>query len=232
MFFSISQYNYSREILYYRQLLSDAYNPELQRAILAARLVNQTSNDDSQKPIDLSLEYLNNGIKNGVKYYKNSTYDRDIILDRIYRTNTFVGKVSTVLEKYFSEYISDSYTTISIRLDIYTRATTLVNDSLSRPRKQYNRRRGTVYYDSIDIRASIAELLARVDKYNTRLYRYNVDNGGIDLFVEPTSGIIAPTSFIDSTNLDNQDETIIAEVIDIIYTGQRLKRILPLPNDY
>ena len=87
--FGAGQHNYGREMLYYRWLLSDANTPELQHAILAAGLVNRPGRVTAHKPIDLSLEHLNAGVKIDMQCYKNSTHDVDRIFHRVGLCNTF-----------------------------------------------------------------------------------------------------------------------------------------------
>ena len=83
LFFGNGQSNYGHEMLYYRWNLSPVNTDELQRAILSAGLVNWSGADDNYKPIDLSLEHLNNNCKTEINAYKNSTRDVDLIFDRV-----------------------------------------------------------------------------------------------------------------------------------------------------
>ena len=71
LFFGAGQHNYGREMLYYRWQLSDVNTPELQHAILAAGLLNWPGRATGHKPIDLSLEHLNAGVKIDMQCYKN-----------------------------------------------------------------------------------------------------------------------------------------------------------------
>ena len=72
-FTGAGQTNYSREMLYYRWLLSPANSPELQHAILASGLVNWRGYAGASKPADLALEHLNCACKIDLRNLKNSS---------------------------------------------------------------------------------------------------------------------------------------------------------------
>ena len=63
-------------------------SPELQYVILSFGLVNWLKTPDKYKAINLGLEYLYKSCKIKIKYYKNLTYNMDIIFNQVYLFNT------------------------------------------------------------------------------------------------------------------------------------------------
>ena len=133
VFFGAAQYNYGREMLFYRQNLTSVNSSELQHAILASRLVNQPSVADTYKPIDLGLKHLNYGCKIEMKCYKNSTYNVDIVFDRVCLSNAQVRELYTKLKQSFGAYMPNFHTSTSALLDMFSLARTLFSSDLAKP---------------------------------------------------------------------------------------------------
>ena len=171
VFFGAGQHNYGREMLYYRWLLSDANTPELQHAILTAGLVNWPGRATAHKPIDLSLEHLNAGVKIDMQCYKNSTHDVNIIFDRVCLCNTFTRELRQHMESAFSPYMPDLHTTRSAVLDMFSLARTLFSGKLAAPRPEANLHARS-YFDSADIiKAGFEALPSRVETFNREQVR-------------------------------------------------------------
>jgi len=133
-FFSASQLNYSREILFYRWNLSLVNTPELQYAILSSGLVNWLSRVTIYKAINLRLKHLNGSYKIKIKCYKNLTHNVDIIFNRVYLSNTLVRALYKRVEAIFSEYIPRTYTTAATLPDMFLLAYTIFTLDLAKPR--------------------------------------------------------------------------------------------------
>ena len=71
------------------------------------------------KAVNLRLEYLNSSYKIEIKYYKNSTYNTNIIFNRVCLLNAMVRTVRSKIEYTFSEEILGAYTRASTELDIF-----------------------------------------------------------------------------------------------------------------
>lgn len=167
LFFRASQYNYSREMLYYRQLLSPVYKPPLQRAILASGLVNQQGKSNIFKLIDLVQEYLNGIYKIEYKAYKNSTYDINVVFDRICLLNTQQYQLRYKLERTFGYPIPSEYTIRDATLDMFSRTRALFNEDLGAPREIQDLDRD--YFDSFDVYSYGTKVVAeRVAEFNQR----------------------------------------------------------------
>jgi hypothetical protein len=138
MFFGMGQSNYGREMLFYRWNLSAVNDDELQRAILSSGLVNWTGVAGNYKPIDLSLEHLNNNCKTEINAYKNSTKDVDLIFNRVCLCNTRIRQLRDNLEHALSIPQNQAHTTMKADMDIFALARILYNDDLAAPRAQHD----------------------------------------------------------------------------------------------
>ena len=166
-FFRASQYNYSYKMLYYRQNLSLVNTPELLYIILASSIINQLGGDIINKLINLRLKYLNSSYKIKIKYYKNSTYNINIIFNRVYLSNIQVRALRIKLEYTFSKYISSTYITASIVLDIFLLARNLYSRDLAKPRSTNYLAGGRKFFDSENIlQISIDRLAEKVILFN------------------------------------------------------------------
>ena len=83
--------------------------PELQYIILFFGLVNWLKALDKYKAINFRLKYLNKSCKIKIKYYKNSTYDTDIIFNRVYLSNITVRILHNKIKYIFNKEISGTY---------------------------------------------------------------------------------------------------------------------------
>ena len=174
LFFGSGQYNYGREMLYYRWQLSPVNTPELQRAILASGLVNWPGRSNSHKPIDLSLEHLNCGCKIEMQCYKNSTHDVDMIFDRVCLCNTWIRNLRQSLESVFGVFMPDAHIAASAVLDMFSLARRLLASDLAAPRS------GDLIhgeaFESVDVlQNGVTDLHLRVETFN----KDNVRIGGL-----------------------------------------------------
>ena len=170
VFFGASQYNYGREMLYYRWLLSPANSTELQYSILASGLVNWRGRPDTFKPIDLSLEHLNCACKNEMKCYKNSTKDIGIIFDRVCLTNTWIRILRFKLEKAFAIHMPDAHTAMNAVLDIFALASNLWSSGLAELRQKHELHGS--FFDSADVlQIGISQLADRMETFNQQHVR-------------------------------------------------------------
>src|SRR6266568_7792166 len=96
-------------MLFYWWNLMSVNLPELQHAILSSGLVNWLRAPDKYKAINLRLEHLNKSCKIKMKCYKNSTYDTDIIFNRVCLSNTIVRILCSKMEYIFSEEMLGAY---------------------------------------------------------------------------------------------------------------------------
>ena len=131
-FFDVSQLNYSYKILFYRWNLLLINTPKLQYIILSSRLINQLNRATIYKVINFRLKYLNGSYKIKIKYYKNLTYNIDIIFNRVYLFNTWVRALRKRVEAIFSEHIPGTYTTTTILLDMFLLTYTLFTLDLAK----------------------------------------------------------------------------------------------------
>ena len=106
-------------------------SPKLQHAILSSRLVNWLGALDKHKAINLGLKYLNKSCKIKMKYYKNSTYDTDIIFNQVCLSNMAVRMLYSKIEHTFSEEILGTYTRAKADLNIFTLAQNLYSGNLA-----------------------------------------------------------------------------------------------------
>jgi len=83
------------------------------------------------KAINLKLEYLNSSCKIKIKCYKNSTYDTNIIFNRVCLLNATVKTVCGKIEHIFSEEILDAYTLASTELDMFLLTYTIYLSNLA-----------------------------------------------------------------------------------------------------
>ena len=132
-FFGVFQLNYSFKILFYQQNLLLVNTSKLQYIILSSRLINQLSRVTIYKAINLRLKYLNSSYKLKIKYYKNLTYNIDIIFNHIYLSNIQVRALYKRVEAIFSKYMPRTYTTATTLLDIFLLAYTLFTSDLAEP---------------------------------------------------------------------------------------------------
>ena len=93
--------------------------PKLQHIILSSRLVNWLRAPDKYKAINLRLKYLNRSYKIKIKYYKNSTYNIDIIFNQVYLLNIIVRILYSKIEYTFSKKILGAYTQAKADLNIF-----------------------------------------------------------------------------------------------------------------
>jgi len=166
-FFGASQYNYGYEMLYYRWNLSPVNDPVLQRSILASGLVNWQGLATTYKPIDLSLEHLNNFCKVEIKCYKNSTHDNDIIFNRICLSNTWIRTLRAKMESSFGEDMPGTHTTANVVTDMFLLASNLLIANLTSPRSDIQLSSFVAFYDSPDImRNGMRDLAEKVATFN------------------------------------------------------------------
>jgi len=132
-FFSVSQLNYSREMLFYWWNLSLVNTPELQHAILSSGLINWLGRVTIYKAINLRLKHLNSSYKIEIKCYKNSTYNIDIIFNQVCLSNTWIRALYKRVEAIFSKYMSRTYTTTTALPDIFLLTYTLFTLDLAEP---------------------------------------------------------------------------------------------------
>ncbi|XTI84381.1 hypothetical protein V2W45_1206597, partial [Cenococcum geophilum] len=74
---------------------------------------------NTYKAINLRLEYLNSSCKIEIKCYKNSTYNTNIIFNRVYLLNATVRMVRSKIKHTFSEEMLGAYTRASTKLNIF-----------------------------------------------------------------------------------------------------------------
>ena len=226
-FFGASQYNYGREMLFYRWNLSPVNTPELQHAILSSGLVNWLGRATTHKAIDLGLEHLNGSCKIEMKCYKNSTHDVDITFDRVCLSNTWARALRKKVEATFGEHMPGTHTTAAALPDMFLLARTVFTSDLAEPRST-EQLTGMRFFDSYNILQKGIEVLAdKVDQFNQQHVRQldtvqgaypsgNLDdvNGFaniedyVDQVGERLDGVIDPTidlTTIDLTTIDTAD---------------------------
>ena len=71
------------------------------------------------KAVNLRLEYLNGSYKIKIKCYKNSTYNTNIIFNRVCLLNATVRTVYSKMEYIFSKEMLGTYTRASTELNIF-----------------------------------------------------------------------------------------------------------------
>jgi hypothetical protein len=174
VFFGASQYNYGREMLYYRWHLSSANTPLLQRAILASGLVNWMGRESTFKPIDLALEHLNCYCKVDLRNFKNSTHDIEIVFQRTALCATWIRDVRNQLERQFGETMSGSHTSAAAVPDMYLLAWTLFIGGYAEP-TTVDPRAASHMFNSVDIiQAGMDVLEERVDQFNQQYVSHAV----------------------------------------------------------
>ena len=114
------------------------------------------------KAINLRLEYLNGSYKIEIKCYKNSTYNTNIIFNRVYLLNATVRTMYSKIEYIFSEEILGAYTRASIELNIFLLAYTIYLSDLAIPRGP-RQLAGLQLFNSYNIlRTSVDVLVERI----------------------------------------------------------------------
>ena len=135
-FFGTHQTSYAYEMLYYWWLLKDNFRTlELQRAILASGIVDWLGRRTTFKPIDLSLKHFNGANNVKMKCYKNSTYDIDIIFNRVYTSTTSIHAIRSILKIQSGGNMPGTHTTVDISNDIFNRAYRIWFDGPIVPRR-------------------------------------------------------------------------------------------------
>jgi hypothetical protein len=97
-------------------------------------VINWLRSPNTYKAVNLRLEYLNSSCKIEIKYYKNSTYNTNIIFNRVYPLNAIVRTVCSKIEYIFSEEILGAYTRASIELNMFLLTYTIYLSNLAIPR--------------------------------------------------------------------------------------------------
>ena len=121
-FFNTLQYNYSQKMLFYQWNLILVNSPKLQYAILFSGLVNWLRAPNKHKAINLRLEHLNKSCKIKIKYYKNSTYNTNIIFNQVCLLNMTVKMLYSKIEYIFSEEMLGAYIQVKADLNMFTLA--------------------------------------------------------------------------------------------------------------
>ena len=105
--------------------------PELQHAILSSGLVNWLRAPDKYKAINLRLEHLNKSCKIKIKYYKNSTYNTNIIFNQVCLLNMTVKMLYSKIEYIFSEEMLGAYMWAEADFDMFILAWNLYSSNLA-----------------------------------------------------------------------------------------------------
>lgn len=213
MFFGMGQINYGREMLFYRWNLSSVNTPELQRAILSSGLVNWTGKADSYKPIDLSLEHLNNHCKTEINSYKNSTRDVDLIFDRVCLCNTRIRQLRDTLERALSILQNEAHTTMKADVDIFALARVLYNDNLGKPRAP-NEISSIVSHTADIIRDGAIDLGDKVTAFNQQHVRSD-DSDNTILLEEDAGDSVEDDVYVGFADISDFVDTV--EEIDLTY---------------
>lgn len=199
-FTGAGQSNYSREMLYYRWLLSPANTPTLQYAILAAGLVNWRGYQGASKPIDLALEHLNSACKIDLRNSKNSTRDVGVIFQRVALCNTWLRVLREKLEDQYGELMTGSHSTSTATADMFLLAWQTHYQGLGLPRSASSLSHQTMF-DSADIRSLGVRQLGSV------IARHNAEN-----VRQSAIGAVLPA-------VDDLGFVDISEFADIVHAG-------------
>jgi hypothetical protein len=225
VFFGAAQYNYGREMLFYRWNLTQVNTPELQRAILSSGLVNWPGNSTTFKPIDLGLEHLNGSTKIEMNCYRNSTHDFDLILSRVSLSNNKIRQLRAKLEDAFGNTMSDAHTTAKVVQEMFLVASNVFIGDLAEPRDDIQLRSFPHLFDSHDIKeGGMAIIEKQIKQFNhvhvrqaSRVIRSSelLDSNEDDVFIDiddlgedapACDGLIDPTIDItEITMLDPND---------------------------
>ena len=165
-FFSTLQHNYGREMLFYWWNLTLVNLPKLQYIILASGVINWLRSPNIYKAVNLKLDYLNGSYKIKIKCYQNSTYNTNIIFNRVYLLNATVRTVCGKIEYIFGEEMSGAYMQASMELNMFllTYIIYLSNLAILRGPRQLA---GLQLFDSYNIlRTSIDILVKRIEQFN------------------------------------------------------------------
>lgn len=118
-------------------LLKDNFRTlELQQAILASGLVDWLGRRTTFKPIDHSLKHFNGANNIKMKCYKNSTYDIDIIFNRVYTSTTSIHAIRSTLKTQFGGNMPGTHTIIDKSNYIFNRAYRIWFDGPIVPRRE------------------------------------------------------------------------------------------------
>ena len=164
MFASTGQHKYAQEMLHLRWLLSDAVDPVLRKAVLAAGLVNETGKPDGFKPIDLALEHVNCCYAKDIKAQHNSTHDFMHTLKRYALVQREVRMIKCGMQLYYGSRSSLTHSRRKACQDIFFLARRLLESNLAFPSS--SSRRNT--FNCADTRSAglslLSELVANFNK--------------------------------------------------------------------
>jgi hypothetical protein len=228
VFHSASQHNYSREMLQYRYLLSDASIDELQHAVLASGLVNWLGREDTFKPIDLALEHLNNRCKLDLRNFKNSTHDIELVFKRTALCNTWIRSVRDQFEDVYRETMSGRHTSTVAIPDMFFLAWNLYRSNLASPQTVPAAQRRRQFSSHNIMHTSMSVLEDKVAQFNSNRIQqlltlpsipgaFSVDEGlhGFEGFVdiEAFADLVHPE--FDAVDTIGLDLTAIIETVDL-----------------
>ena len=132
-FFSASQHNYGRKMLYFRQLLTTTYE-DLQKSIVTTALVSN-SKKGYAVALDEQLELYNYNYSKDIAYSTNSTYDLTQTFQKI-SSNRAASKVVRKMQETAIGYKgSNTYSQKDSLLDVFTLGNKLFTEGLIRQQK-------------------------------------------------------------------------------------------------